>query len=234
MRKRWTLLSALLIALTGCTHKKLPDSRTVFRYNEASGVTSLDPAYAKGQADIWACNQLYNGLVQMDDNLKVQPCIASSWTISDDGLTYSFTLRKDVAFHRSPVFADSIGRNVTASDFLYSFGRIADAKVASPGSWVFNAVAPDPETPSGLSFYAPAPDSLVIVLKHPFPPFLGILTSLYCAVVPHEAIDYYGKDFRLHPVGTGPFIFHEWYDRMNLIYWKNPDYFEFDNGTRLP
>jgi len=228
------VVTASLMVLSGCSHQKKADSRTVFRYNEASGVTSLDPAYAKGQADIWACNQLYNGLVQMDDNLIVRPCIASFWSISADGLTYSFSLRRDVSFHKSQVFTDSLGRKVTAADFLYSFGRIADEKVASPGSWVFNAVAPDSSTPSGLAFYAPASDSLVIRLKHPFPPFLGILTSLYCAVVPHEAIEYYGKDFRLHPVGTGPFVFHEWYDRMNLIYWKNPYYFEFENGQRLP
>ena len=210
------------------------ETRTVFRYNEASGISSLDPAFAKGQADIWACNQLFNGLVQMDDELKVQPCIASSWTISDDATVYAFKLRNDVRFHHSEVFKDGKGRTVTAADFIFSFARLVDSKVASPGSWVMNTVATDSTAPGGLAIYAPASDSLVIRLKHPFPPFLGILTSQYCSVVPHEAVDRYGKDFRIRPVGTGPFMFREWHERTNLIYWKNPDYFETLNGERLP
>ena len=92
-----------VIFLSGCgTGKKENSSgKTVFRYNEASGITSLDPAYAKGQADIWACNQLYNGLVQMNDALEVIPCIAYRWDISDDGTMYTFHLRDDVFFHKN-------------------------------------------------------------------------------------------------------------------------------------
>jgi len=74
----------------------------------------------------------------------------------------------------------------------------------------------------------------VLYLKQPFPPFLGILTTLYCSVVPHEAIEKYGTDFRKNPVGTGPFKFRMWKEGVKLVLVKNPDYFEFDHGNRLP
>ncbi|MFH0866783.1 MAG: ABC transporter substrate-binding protein, partial [Bacteroidota bacterium] len=108
-------------------------NKTVFRYNESVGIVSLDPAYAKDQACIWACNQLYNGLVQLDDKLEVLPCIAKSWEISGSGLLYTFHLRNNVFFHDHELFKNGKGRQVTASDFKYSFSRIVDPKIASPG-----------------------------------------------------------------------------------------------------
>ncbi len=143
----WVVFVAVIF-LSGCeTDKKGKSSgKTVFRYNEASGITSLDPAYAKGQADIWACNQLYNGLVQMNDALEVMPCIAKSWDISDDGTDYTFHLRDDVFFHKDKAFDSGSGRKVVAADFVYSFNRILDSQIASPGAWVFNSVAADSVT----------------------------------------------------------------------------------------
>ncbi|HNY07355.1 MAG TPA: ABC transporter substrate-binding protein, partial [Bacteroidales bacterium] len=113
---------------------------TVFKYNESAGITSLDPAFARNQANIWACNQLYNGLVQLSDKLAIEPCIAKSWDISDEGTLYTFHLRKDVYFHNNPAFRGQKGRRVVASDFVYSFNRIVDPAVASAGAWVFNNV----------------------------------------------------------------------------------------------
>ena len=131
----------LVFIISGCTNtKKSSGNLTVFRYNESAGVTSLDPAFAKDQANIWVCNQLYNGLVQLDDKLNVKPCIAKSWEISDDGLNYTFHLRNDVYFYDNKVFADGKGRKVVASDFVYSLNRLIDPKVASPGGWVMNDV----------------------------------------------------------------------------------------------
>jgi oligopeptide transport system substrate-binding protein len=219
------LIILVSIFVVGCSPKKKTDSdKLVFRYNEASGISSLDPAFAKGQADIWACNQLYNGLVQMNDQLEIQPAIASKWSISEDGTTYTFHLRDDVYFHDHLVFENNRGRKVVATDFVYSFNRILDPKIASPGAWVFNSVAVNK---SGKPSFENIGDSVFIIkLKNPFPPFIGLLTSLYCSVVPKEAIDYYGKDFRKNPVGTGPFKFKIWEERTALIYLKNDRYFE--------
>jgi oligopeptide transport system substrate-binding protein len=230
---RLIAISILLLILSGCTNSHSNKSeKTVFRYNEASGVTSLDPAFASNQANIWACNQLFNGLVSLNDGLIPQPCIAKSWTISPDGKTYSFILRDDVYFHSGAKFLKS--RTVNASDFVYSFNRIIDPKVASPGSWIFNFIEQD-TIKNLLNIQALNDTTLSIQLKESFPPFLGLLSSTYCSVVPHEAIEYYGKDFRKNPIGTGPFKFFKWFERSALVFHKNENYFEKDeNGIRLP
>jgi oligopeptide transport system substrate-binding protein len=206
--------------------------KTVFRYNEASGISSLDPAFARGQADIWACVQLYNGLVQMNDQLEVVPAIASSWSVSDDGRLYTFHLRTDVYFHDHVLFAGGKGRRVTSSDIVFSFRRVLDPALASPGMWVFNYVERD--ATGDPKFIALNDSTFTIRLSHPFPPFAGILTSAYCSVVPHEIVNHYGKDFRKNPVGTGPFRFSFWEDRTALIFHRNHNYFESENGERLP
>ncbi|HZX63003.1 MAG TPA: ABC transporter substrate-binding protein [Bacteroidales bacterium] len=218
--------------ITGCSTQSDQDvGKTVFRYNEAANITSLDPAYARDQANIWATHQVYNGLVQLGEHLEIMPCIAKSWDISTDGREYIFHLRKDVFFHDSPVFPGEKGRRVVAVDVAYSFSRIIDPKVTSPGAWIFNYVE---KTGERFSFSAPDDSTFILHLKQPFPPFPGILTTLYCSVVPHEAIEKYGTDFRKNPVGTGPFKFKMWKEGVKLVLVKNPNYFEFDHGKRLP
>lgn len=202
----------------------------IFRYNEAAGIATLDPAFARDMAHTWVCNQLYNGLVQLDDSLNVIPSIAQSWEISDDGLEYVFHLRNDVFFHESEVFTAGT-RKVTADDFVFSFQRLLDRKTASPGAWVLSSV----EQIAGLpSVIAENDSTLKIKLVRPFPPFLGILAMQYCSVIPKEAISFYGKGFRNHPVGTGPFFLQNWEENVKMVLRKNDHYFEKENGEQLP
>ncbi len=202
------------------------DETQVFRYNEHSNISSLDPAFAKKQADIWPMHQLFNGLVQLDDSLKVRPDIAKSWHISDDGKTYQFQLRNDVFFHKHEQFGVDSTRNVVAGDFEYSFNRLLDPKVASAGNWVLKNVA---------TFKATNDSIFTINLKKPFPPFLGLLSMKYCSVVPKEIVTYYGNDFRSNPIGTGPFKFKLWVENTKLVFRKNEHYFEKDSlGFALP
>ncbi|UZO80744.1 ABC transporter substrate-binding protein [Aquimarina sp. ERC-38] len=199
----------------------------VFRYNQYDNVTSLDPAFARDIPNIWATNQLFNGLVQLDDSLAIQPDIATSWEISEDNLDYTFSLRKDVYFHKNELFAtrDST-RRVTAADFVYSFNRLKDPKLASPGAWVLKNV----EQCEALDKH-----TLHIKLKQPFPAFLGLLSMRYCSVVPKEAVDWYGNNFRANPVGTGPFYFKLWEENIKLVLRRNKHYFEKDSsGNALP
>ena len=233
MKKIYTYIAIVLLAVfaSSCSTEDVNADKMIFKYNESAGIASLDPAYAKDQAMIWATSQLYNGLIQLDSNLNVQPCIAHSWDISTDGKTYTFYLRNDVYFHHSKCF-DGDTRKVIASDFVYSFNRILDDKVASPGRWIFNEVDYIDNSPA---FSAPNDTTFVIKLKRPFSPFLSILGMPYCYVVPHEVVEHYGQDFRKHPIGTGPFKFQLWKENAKLVMRKNPDYFEYDeNGTRLP
>ncbi len=216
--------------LISCQTKQTNDDRTVFRYNESAGIFSLDPAFAKDQAVIWACNQMFNGLVQLDNDLHVQPCIAKRWEISPDLKTYVFHLRNDVYFHRNKCFENRT-RLVTASDFVYSFNRIVDSKTASPGLWVFDFVE---QINGKYAFEAIDDTTFQIRLREAFPPFLGILSMQYCAVVPHEAVEMYTHDFRKNPVGTGPFYMKTWKEGVKLVMLKNENYFETENGERLP
>ena len=237
----------------------------IFKYNESAGILTLDPIYAKDLPHIWACNQLFNSLVAFDDQMNLVPMVAKSWDISEDGLQYTFHLRNDVQFHEDTCFYQSAlrcfdqaqqpqsqgpsrhdkakavelvktptekSRYVTAEDFVYSFNRVVDKRLNSPGMWIFSSVKHDDDQ---YAFTALDDTTFQIELSKPFPPFLGILSMTYASVVPHEAIEYYGDDFRNHPVGTGPFKFQYWKENVKLVFRKNPNYFECDaTGERLP
>ncbi|WP_299385436.1 ABC transporter substrate-binding protein [uncultured Lacinutrix sp.] len=224
---KYLLFSLITILVFSCGNNNDDKNlNQVFRYNEHKNIGSLDPAFAKDNADIWAVNQLFNGLVQMDNALNVQPSIAKSWTISQDALTYSFSLRDDVYFHKHKLFGKDSTRAVKASDFEYSFNRLIDKKIASSGRWVLNKVD---------HFSAENDSTFTIKLKQPFPAFLGLLTMKYCSVVPKEIVAHYGTDFRANPIGTGPFKFKRWEENIKLVFRKNINYFEKDNnGNSLP
>ena len=165
-------------------------------------------------------------MVQLDDSLNVKPDIAKRWEVNDSTFTYTFYLRDDVYFHKDKAFGKDSTRIVTAQDFTFSFDRLTDEQVASPGSWVMNKVE---------RYTAKNDTTLVIQLKQPFPAFLGLLSMRYCSVVPEEAINFYGNEFRSHPVGTGPFQFKLWEENVKLVLRKNPLYFETDKeGNQLP
>ena len=217
------------LAIAACGSRNEGEGKAIFRYNESAGISTLDPAFAKDQALIWATSQIFNGLVRLDSNLNIEPCIAKSWNISDDGKTYTFTLRDDVWFHNDPLFGnEQQSRRVTAGDFLYSLNRILDPKVASPGLWIFAHVADN-------GFAAPNDSTFVITLKEPFSPMLSLLSMPYCSVVPREVVEHYGTDFRSHPIGTGPFHFQYWKEGVKLVLRRNDNYFERDaDGSPLP
>ncbi len=226
----YLLFFLLLYACGSDKSAEQKNTQKVFHYNQPNAITSLDPAFAKSQTNLWAVDHLYNGLVQLDESLNIQPAIAKNWTISDDGLTYTFHLRDDVYFHNDPAFPDTKGRKVNATDFVYSFNRIIDNTVGSPGSWIFKGRIAD-----NSPFKAIDEHTFQVTLVKPFRPMLGIFTMQYCSVVPKEAIDKYGKDFRSHAVGTGPFKFKKWIENQAMFLSKNENYWEKDNkGQALP
>ena len=218
-----------LIVLIGCKGKSDQEGKKVFKINLDQNVTSLDPAFARNQNAIWMTNQIFNGLVQVDSALNTVPCIAKTWQISDDHLTYTFNLRNDVLFQDDPLFNGGKGRKVVAADFAYSFYRLIDPKVASSGGWIFSDKVKDAN-----SFKALNDSTFQITLLKPFPAFIKLLTAQYCSVVPKEVVTHYGKDFRNHPVGTGPFRFKYWKEDEILVLLKNEHYWEKDGNAQLP
>lgn len=226
-------LSALvplwLILFSSCKNHQHPDKQ-IFRYNESSGLASIDPAFAKSKQVMWAVHQLYNTLIEIDSNLQMQPSLAKSWDISPDNLIFTFYLRNDVFFTDDACFKNGKGRQLTAHDVEYSFKRIVDKSTASPGAWIFNNRVDDAE-----GFKAVDDTTFQLKLIRPFQSILGILSMQYCSVIPKEAVEKYKTDFRRHPVGTGPFQFVAWEEGQALILKKNKNYFEKDTkGNPLP
>lgn len=219
----------LLILLYACGERR-GSGKMVFRYNQEGGIPTLDPAFAKNQAIVWAVRQVFNTLVETDSQLNIRPSLAKSWEVSPDRREYTFHLRTDVFFHDHALFPGGKGRKMTAADVAYSFKRLMDPATASSGAWVFNGKV-NPET----GFTAVDDSTFRLTLLQPFQPVMGILSMQYCSVVPKEIVAHYGKDFRKHPVGTGPFQFFFWDEGQGLVLHKNPRYHETDaSGKRLP
>lgn len=217
---------SILLFFTNCSKKQSIDDSKIFRLNRYDNISSLDPTFARTQANNWVCNLMYNGLVKLNDSLQIVPDITEKWEISEDGKTYTFTLRNDVFFHKHPAFGKDSTRTVKASDFVYSFDRLTAPEVGGAGSWVMNNV----------DSYQVLNDSVFqIKLKEAFPPFLGLLSMKYCSVVPKEIFRNGQEEFRKNPIGTGPFKFQFWEDNVKLVLRKNPLYFEKDEkGNSLP
>ena len=204
--------------------------KKIFRYNETSGIASLDPAFAKNQSIMWAIHQLYNTLIEVDSNMQLKPSLASSWEFTDSNKTITFHIRKDVFFQDDACFTNNKGRRLVAADVAYSFDRIIDKNTASPGSWIFNN-----RVAENNPFTAINDSTFQIKLIAPFQPILGILSMQYCSIIPNEAVEKYGNDFRRHPVGTGPFAFVAWEEGQAMVLKKNDHYFEKDSyGKSLP
>lgn len=224
---QYRCIVCLFLVVSSCgKDSKSSIDHLVFRYNEHANINTLDPAFSRTLQDTWVANQLFNSLVQLDSDLNIMPSIATSWTISEDAKTYTFSLRDDVYFHKHILFGKDSTRLVVADDVVYSLNRLRDEKVAAPGSWVLNKVD---------DFKALNDSVFQITLKQPFPAFIGLLSMKYCSVVPREIVDFYGSEFRSHPIGTGPFKFKRWDENIKLVFRKNTDYFEKDvEGAHLP
>ena len=223
------LLACLFIV--SCRSVPPTDPKTVFHLNISAGyLESIDPAYAKNLNMMWIDHMVYNTLVETDEHLQLVPSLAKSWEVNDSGTLYTFHLRGDVYFQDNEVFPSGKGRKMTAQDVAYSFARIMDAKTASPGAWIFNG-----KVAAVNPFVAIDDTTFQIKLASPFRPLPEILSMAYCNIVPHELVERWGKDFRNHPCGTGPFMFGYWDEGNVLNLLRNPNYWEHDSsGNKLP
>ena len=227
----WCLMLAVLFC-TACASDASDDAR-VFRYNESANLSSLDPAFARTLEPMWVVDQLFDGLVELDENLEVKPLIAERFDLDSSGQVWTFYLRDDVRFHATvgvPGLED--GRPCKSHDVVYSLNRLRDPSVASSGAWILDAVDSDA---IGQGIIALGDSAVQITLKAPFPPFLGLMSTVYANVVPVEAVEFFGVDFRSHPIGTGPFQLAWWMEDVACVLHRNPHHWERDEtGQALP
>ena len=177
---------------------------------------SLDPSADTAVNDFRILMNMYDGLVRYKSGtLEVEPALAQSWTISDDGTEYTFDLRHDVKFHDGTPF--------NAEAVKFTFDRML--KDDHP----FHDTGPFP-----LSFFFSAVQDVTVVdddtvkfkLNAPYAPFLSNLAYPTGLIVSPDAVKQYGKDFGRHPSGTGPFKFAEWESNAKVVVTRNEDYWD--------
>ena len=184
---------------------------------------TFDPALSADMYAVTVIQQVFDGLVQFDRDLNIVPAIAKSWKISHDGLTYTFSLKKGVKFHN--------GREVTATDFVYSFTRILDPDTKSTSSDFFMGILgakdfADKKTKTVRGLAAPDPYTLKVTLSEPYTPFISILAMKGAKVVPKEEVEKSEIQFGKAPVGTGPFKFLSMREGEEIALEANPLYFD--------
>ncbi len=214
MRQTWWCLGiALLVAAVALGPDALaagqPQTGGTLVYGAGADPDSLDPANTDSNPGEAIGRMMNNFLVKFDAKLNIQPDLATSWTQSKDGLTWTFKLRKGVKFHDGTPF--------NAEVVKYNFDRFLG-----------------PEKPLKSSLHTPIIQSVEVVeeytvkftLKVPFAFFLNNLAHSATAMVSPTAHKKWGKDLTLHPVGTGPFKFVEWVRGDRIVLERNDEYYE--------
>ncbi|MDH5355912.1 MAG: ABC transporter substrate-binding protein [Gammaproteobacteria bacterium] len=177
---------------------------------------SLDPAAITAVNDFRIVMNMYDGLVRYKDGaLEVEPSLAKSWSISDDGLTYTFELRHGVKFHDGSAF--------NAPAVVFNFDRMLDDKHA------YHDTGPFP-----LSFFFSAIDDVAAIdddtvkfkLKEPYAPFLSNLAYPTGLIVSPAAVKQYGKNYGRNPSGTGAYKFAEWESNAKTVLVRNENYWD--------
>jgi oligopeptide transport system substrate-binding protein len=184
---------------------------------------TFDPAVAADIYSVTVIQQIFDGLVQFDKDLNIIPCLAKSWKISPDGLTYTFYLREGVKFHN--------GREVIADDFIYSFTRIISPNTKSPAANLLERVIGFKEFQEGNTdqvrgFRSLGKHGFEIKLLETYSPFLSILGMNKLKVLPKEEVEKSGVDFGKSPIGTGPFRLVSMKEGEEIVLEANHDYFE--------
>ena len=221
---RHSILAAMLLALVTRAEAVTRGGTLVFARNADSQF--LDPVLNDANVDIWVLTNLHSTLILPTPDTKgLRPGLATSWTASEDGKTLTLKLRTGAKF--------SDGAPVTADDVVWSLNRARDPKA---GIWNFMLASID-------AVGAPAPDTIVLSLKHPDLSLPAALATFNAAILPRKLFEAQpgktdeekARAFSEHPVGAGPFVLASWQRGTQMVLKRNPHYWGKDEtGESLP
>ncbi|MEH2701842.1 MULTISPECIES: ABC transporter substrate-binding protein [Rhizobium] len=227
MFKRWlqqtTMATMVALAPLSVMAQETPKQGGDIVVTYKDDITTLDPAIGYDWVNWSMIKSLYSRLMDYAPGTpNPVPSLAESFTVSPDGMTYTFKLHKGVKF--------SNGREVVASDVKYSIERAVDPKTQGPGAGFFGAIKGFEDETGGktttLSGIETPDDSTVIFnLSRPDATFLHVLAINFASVVPKEAVEAAAGDFGKKPVGSGTFILKDWTIGQQLVFERNKDYF---------
>lgn len=210
-------LAAMALAIAGPAMPSLAQTPpNVLIVGQIAEPQSLDPHTVTATNDFRILVNIYDGLVRYKDGtLEVEPALAESWTISDDGKTYRFKLRQGIKFHD--------GSDFNAEAVKFNFDRMLkeDHPFYNTGPFPLSFNFSSIEAVNAID-----PTTVEFKLKEPFAPFLSNLAYPTGLIVSPEAVKKYGKEFGRHPSGTGPFKFTEWQSGQRVVVERNPDYWD--------
>lgn len=222
---------------------KLRKGRFVMR---SDGPKSFDPIRGSTVYENRMSSQVYETLLQykyLKRPFELEPLLLEEMpTRSEDGLTWSFKLKKGVHFHDDPCFPDGKGRELVATDVIYSWKRMADQKSDSKVWWLikdtikgFDEFHAEQNAADTFDYSADVEGMQIksdyefdVTLRKPATRFQWTLAMFQMGIVPREAVEKYGSKFGLHPVGTGPFLMKEddWQKGVKITFRRNPNYHE--------
>jgi len=187
-------------------------------------LATLDPAIGYDWTNWPAEKMVFDALLDYDDTTNLVPKLAATMPeISSDATVYTFKLRQGVKFHN--------GRELKADDVAYSITRVLDPATKSPGAGFYTGIKGAQEFIDGK---AKAVEGIKVVddytiqftLAHPDVTFANKMALNFAFIVPKEEVEKQGENFGHNPVGTGPFLFKEWTSGQQLVFERNPNYFD--------
>ena len=210
-------LIALAFVASACIALAQPQSGGTLVVGMQTDPVGLDPHITNATSTRNMLENVYDTLVMFDSSLQIVPGLAETWSVSEDGLTWTFDLRDGVTFHD--------GDALQASDVVFSINRIKDPAVASPRADDFAVVT---------QMTAPDADTVVITLSEPFSPLLSKLAASLNVIVSEDVVAENG-DLQEVVVGTGPFRFVEYLPQTRMVLERNDEFWGMDaDGNQLP
>ncbi len=229
MSRRWlkatTAAAALAASLASLPARAddspAPGGTIIVTYKD--DMATLDPAIGYDWQNWSMINGLFSRLVDYKfGSTEIVPSLAKSWTLSPDGLVYTFTLDPSAKFTN--------GRKVVAADVKYSIERAVDPKTQGPGGGFFHSIVGQDKMAAGTAptisgIETPDDATVKFTLTQPDATFFNVLALNFSSAVPKEVVEAEGADFGKKPVGSGAFKLDEWVTGQRLVFSRNADYF---------